>query len=350
MRIDYALRQHQQWYKGDGVYGDGPVFHWDYYNSFVIHPMLIDVLRQVRTHNRAWDGMMADAMARARRYAAIQERLIAPDGSYPAVGRSIAYRCGAFQTLAQMALLGELPGPLAPGGVRGALTAVMRRTLDAPGTFDAEGWLRWACADTSRTWARAIFRPAACIYAPRFCCRWASRHRMPSGRRWLRRGPRAASGMARTARRTTRWADLPLHGHLGRFAAERVVERVRGFDRGAFLRHRNRQHLDAVVVRQHKRLRAGRQIQGVREQVRICVRLIQALGGVVVRAIPRHIGPLDVARLQAHVVVRIARRPVAAALRPLLGRIGIPYRVVRRNGPVLSLNGRSSRCAYPTGR
>ena len=85
---------------------------------------------------------MADAMARASRYAAIQERLIAPEGTFPAVGRSIAYRCGAFQTLAQMALLGELPGPLAPGGVRGALTAVMRRTLDAPGTFDAEGWLR----------------------------------------------------------------------------------------------------------------------------------------------------------------------------------------------------------------
>jgi hypothetical protein len=44
MRVDYALRQHEAWYKGDGVYGDGPAFHWDYYNSFVIHPMLLDVL------------------------------------------------------------------------------------------------------------------------------------------------------------------------------------------------------------------------------------------------------------------------------------------------------------------
>ena len=44
MRVDYALRQHDQWYKGDGVYGDGPAFHWDYYNSFVIQPMLLDVL------------------------------------------------------------------------------------------------------------------------------------------------------------------------------------------------------------------------------------------------------------------------------------------------------------------
>ena len=44
MRVDYALRQHEQWYKGDGAYGDGPDFHWDYYNSFVIQPMLLDVL------------------------------------------------------------------------------------------------------------------------------------------------------------------------------------------------------------------------------------------------------------------------------------------------------------------
>ena len=142
MRVDYALREHQQWYKGDGVYGDGPVFHWDYYNSFVIQPMLVDVLRQVRSHNRAWEQMFAPTLARARRYAAIEERLIAPDGSYPAVGRSIAYRCGAFQTLAHMALLGELPPPLTPGGVRAALTAVTKRTLDPPGTFDADGWLR----------------------------------------------------------------------------------------------------------------------------------------------------------------------------------------------------------------
>ena len=32
------------WYKGDGVYGDGPPFHWDYYNSFVIQPMLLNIL------------------------------------------------------------------------------------------------------------------------------------------------------------------------------------------------------------------------------------------------------------------------------------------------------------------
>ena len=50
MRIDYAVRAHQQWYVGDGLYGDGPRFHWDYYNSFVIQPMLLDVLRNIGAH------------------------------------------------------------------------------------------------------------------------------------------------------------------------------------------------------------------------------------------------------------------------------------------------------------
>ncbi len=141
MRVDYAVRQHQQWYVGDGVYGDGPRFHWDYYNSFVIQPMLIDVLKNIGAHSRNWEGLLPETWNRAKRYAAIQERLIAPDGTFPVVGRSIAYRCGAFHLLAQMALLGQLPAPLTGARVRSALTAVMRRTLDAPGTFDSAGWL-----------------------------------------------------------------------------------------------------------------------------------------------------------------------------------------------------------------
>ena len=59
MRVDYALRQHDQWYKGDGAYGDGPAFHWDYYNSFVIHPMLLDVLDVFRDRRPAWKELSA---------------------------------------------------------------------------------------------------------------------------------------------------------------------------------------------------------------------------------------------------------------------------------------------------
>ena len=142
MRVDYALRQHDQWYKGDGAYGDGPAFHWDYYNSFVIHPMLLDVLDACRDEVAAWKDLANRVDQRARRYAAVQERLIAPDGSFPAIGRSLAYRFGAFHLLAQIALRRTLPEEVRPAQVRGALTAVIRRSIEAPGTFDAGGWLR----------------------------------------------------------------------------------------------------------------------------------------------------------------------------------------------------------------
>jgi hypothetical protein len=141
-RVDYALRQHEQWYKGDGAYGDGPEFHWDYYNSFVIHPMLIDVLTACADESPAWKDLVAREETRAMRYAAVQERLIAPDGSFPPIGRSIAYRFGAFHALAQAALRKRLPEGVAPAQVRSALTAVIRRSTEAPDTFDANGWLR----------------------------------------------------------------------------------------------------------------------------------------------------------------------------------------------------------------
>ena len=141
MRVDYAIRQHEQWYKGDGVYGDGPQFHWDYYNSFVIQPMLLDVLKTVSQKSKDWEGFNAPILRRAQRYAAIQERLISPEGTFPAIGRSLAYRFGAFQLLAQMALRHELPAGVSPAQVRSALTVVIRRMIEAPNTFDKDEWL-----------------------------------------------------------------------------------------------------------------------------------------------------------------------------------------------------------------
>ena len=141
-RVEYAVREHDQWYKGDGAYGDGPPFHWDYYNSFVIHPMLTDVAAAFSGKIPAVKEMAPRIEERAKRYAAVQERTIGPDGTFPAIGRSLAYRCGAFHLLAQSALRRALPDGVPPAQARGALTAVIRRTLEAPGTFDANGWLR----------------------------------------------------------------------------------------------------------------------------------------------------------------------------------------------------------------
>lgn len=137
MRIDYALRQHEQWYKGDGVYGDGPDFHWDYYNSYVIQPMLVDVVGIVDAYSRQKPAILK----RSARYAAVLERLISPEGTFPPLGRSLLYRTGAFQSLSQMALLKQLPEELSGAQVRCALTAVIRRMFEQPDTFNADGWL-----------------------------------------------------------------------------------------------------------------------------------------------------------------------------------------------------------------
>jgi hypothetical protein len=141
MRIDYALRQHQEWYKGDGLYGDGPSFHWDYYNSFVIQPMMLTMLDAVSTVTHRWASLNSAVTARARRYAAIQERLISPEGTFPPIGRSLAYRFGALHHLAEMAWRRDLPEGVSPAQVRCAMTAVMTRMMAAPGTFDGNGWL-----------------------------------------------------------------------------------------------------------------------------------------------------------------------------------------------------------------
>lgn len=141
MRVDFALKQHEQWYLGDGMYGDGVDYHADYYNSFVIQPMLVDIIEHVQVHYEDWGKMRENILKRAQRYAAVQERMISPEGTFPVIGRSLAYRFGAFQALAQTALRRELPVGVSPAQVRGALTAVIRRLSEAPGTFDEGGWL-----------------------------------------------------------------------------------------------------------------------------------------------------------------------------------------------------------------
>lgn len=142
MRMDLAIRKHMEWYKGDGMYGDGPDFHWDYYNSFVIQPMLVDILGELMKHSKKYEKTAETVIKRAQRYADIQERLISPEGTFPAIGRSLPYRFGAFQLLAQMALQHRLSDELNPAQVRSALSAVIQRMIEAPEVFDSNGWLR----------------------------------------------------------------------------------------------------------------------------------------------------------------------------------------------------------------
>lgn len=142
-RLTYGVYKFRdEWYKGDALYGDGPAFHMDYYNSFVIHPMLTDVLLMMKKHNIEGADFIDTQMPRLTRYAEQLERFISPEGTFPAVGRSIVYRFGAFHALAQAGLMQVLPERVKPAQVRCALTAVIRNMMKSPKNFDADGWLR----------------------------------------------------------------------------------------------------------------------------------------------------------------------------------------------------------------
>jgi hypothetical protein len=142
MRVAYALNELQSWYAGDGTYGDGLHYHADFYNSYVMQPYLLMLMETLGDQAAAWSAMRPAIHKRAARYAAIQERMVGPEGTFPVLGRSICYRAGAFHLLADASLRGLLPEHVTPAQVRCALTAVQARTLDAPGTFDAHGWLQ----------------------------------------------------------------------------------------------------------------------------------------------------------------------------------------------------------------
>ena len=81
-------------------------------------------------------------LERYARYAEQQERLISPEGTFPIVGRSLAYRFGAFHALSDVAYRKLLPERVKPAQVRSALSAIINRQVNAPGTFNPEGWLR----------------------------------------------------------------------------------------------------------------------------------------------------------------------------------------------------------------
>jgi hypothetical protein len=140
-RIDIALRKFSEWYQGDGWYSDGPHFAMDYYNSFVIHPMLVDLLRVCVEKNYSPKRDYDVALQRMVRYSEFLERIISPEGTFPVFGRSITYRTAVFQALAQTALMQQLPEHIKPSQVRCGLTKVMHTMFDSEANFDSNNWL-----------------------------------------------------------------------------------------------------------------------------------------------------------------------------------------------------------------
>ena len=139
MRIDYAFEQFEQWYKGDGAYGDGKHFMWDYYNSFVIHPMLVAIFDFAGKYFEKEQGENFEK--RLARYAEILESFVTPDGTYPPMGRSIVYRAGAMFALSYASYKNMLPKSVKPQQARRAITKVMKRAYENAGNFDESGFL-----------------------------------------------------------------------------------------------------------------------------------------------------------------------------------------------------------------
>lgn len=140
-RIDFALRKMKEWYVGDGWYSDGEKFSMDYYNSFVIHPMLVDVLQVMVQKKMAQQQEYDLALQRMIRHAEFQERIISPEGTFPPFGRSITYRTAAFQILAQVALMEKLPAHISQAQVRCGLTSIVDKMYTGKQNFDSNGWL-----------------------------------------------------------------------------------------------------------------------------------------------------------------------------------------------------------------
>lgn len=140
-RINIAKNKIKEWYVGDGWYSDGSKFSMDYYNAYVMHPMLVEMLETLQPKKWASQKDCDEAMRRMVRHAEFSERIIGPDGTYPAFGRSVTYRTAAFQSLADVALREKLPAHISPAQVRCALTAVHHNMYEGNQNFDANGWL-----------------------------------------------------------------------------------------------------------------------------------------------------------------------------------------------------------------
>jgi hypothetical protein len=146
VRIDLAVRKFSEWYVGDGWYADGPHFHFDLYNSYVIHPMLTQILEVLVATDASFNKLRQAELLprqyqRMQRYGEELERMIGPDGAYAAIGRSLTYRTAAHQPLGLLAWRKKLPAKLAEGQVRAATLAAQRRIFADASNFNAEGFL-----------------------------------------------------------------------------------------------------------------------------------------------------------------------------------------------------------------
>ncbi len=125
------VRVIESYYIGDGWYKDGPLFHMDFYNSYVILPFLITIYQELYLLNYQNNGILfknlyQKTLLKIQRQSEFLERLIGTDGSFPIFGRSAVYRTAIFHALVTTVYLEGLPNRLSYGQVRSGLNAVIQ--------------------------------------------------------------------------------------------------------------------------------------------------------------------------------------------------------------------------------
>ncbi len=139
--IDAHLDRVETFYLGDGWYADGDPrsprgLRLDYYNAWVIHPLLLwwSLLEQDEQPARA-----ARIRDRAAEFVGTFAHWVGADGSIPCFGRSVLYRMAAAGVFPAAVMAGACPLP--PGQTRRLCSAVLRYFLALRGTRTWQGQL-----------------------------------------------------------------------------------------------------------------------------------------------------------------------------------------------------------------
>jgi hypothetical protein len=131
------------WYCGDGFYFDGDrKFKIDYYNSYVIQPFFIEILKifYSNTKNDIVNDSINDAISRCTKHSEFLERIIGHDGSYPPLGRSVIYRFASFHLVSYCIYNETISERHSYGQLRNALTKVLTK-ISSKDIFNKDGFL-----------------------------------------------------------------------------------------------------------------------------------------------------------------------------------------------------------------
>jgi hypothetical protein len=153
-----TIKNVESWYVGDGFYKDGNRgFTMDYYNSYVIHPLYIEILKVCDPEK------VSEAYKRCIRFTEFLERIVFADGSFPPLGRSITYRLGAFHALSYCILNESISELHSYQSLQRLLQKLMLRMITSS-IFDEKGLLHLGftglqetLADSYSNWGSMYF-------------------------------------------------------------------------------------------------------------------------------------------------------------------------------------------------